>query len=215
MGITAHPPADRPTLQGFEDSIFSLDPWGIFKAWMGEAEKHQQIAEANAVNLATVSASGKPRNRMVLVKDFNIKGLVFYTNLHSQKGADLTENPYAAMCFYWEVLGKQIRVEGQVQQIDDQTADQYFTSRPRKSQIGAWASRQSQPIENISVLLRNIAHRTKKFGIGPIPRPSFWTGFCLIPDSFEFWERGAFRLHKRNKYIRQPNQSWKHVMLSP
>lgn len=215
MGSTSNRLLTPRNLTGPTDMESKSQPWQIFEAWMVKAEAHPQIADANAVNLATVSACGKPRNRMVLIKDYDIDGFVFYTNLESQKGSDLAAHPYAAMCIYWEVLGKQIRIEGQIQRIDDKIADEYFATRPRKSQIGAWASRQSKPIENLSVLLRNIAKKTKKFGIAPISRPPFWSGFRLIPDNFEFWESGAFRLHKRHKYIRQPDQSWKHFMLSP
>lgn len=191
------------------------DPLDKFDRWMREAIANKAIKEANAMNLATISKAGRPSNRMVLLKDYSADGFVFYTNLNSHKGNDLKVNPHVALCFYWEPLGKQIRIEGLAETVSHEEADNYFASRPRQSQIGAWASPQSQPLRTRSELPLEIAKQAKRFGLGPIPRPAFWSGFRVVPHTIEFWKSGQFRLHKRNQFTRDHDGHWSHVLLSP
>jgi len=196
-------------------SVSRPAPFQRFQDWFNQADKHPQIREANAMNLATVSSAGLPSNRMVLLKDFSPAGFTFYTNLESHKGEDLKSNANVALCFYWEALGKQIRIEGHAKPVSPQDADAYFTTRPRGSQIGAWASAQSRPLDRLGDLTVKIAQQTTRFGVGPIPRPPFWSGFCVKPRAIEFWKRGKFRVHSRDHYSIWPNQSWRHTILSP
>ncbi|WP_017932511.1 pyridoxamine 5'-phosphate oxidase [Robiginitomaculum antarcticum] len=193
----------------------AIDPLHLFKLWMAEAMSHKSIKEANAMNLATVSASGRPSNRIVLLKDFGVEGFVFYTNLNSHKGVDLKANPHVALCFYWESLGKQIRIEGVAEAVEDEEADRYFASRPRQSQIGAWASAQSQPLKKASDLTFELARQAKGFGIGAIARPPHWSGFRVNPLTIEFWKRGKFRVHTRDQYKKDGHNNWNHTLLSP
>lgn len=182
------------------------NPVEQFGRWYEEA-KHPKIADRSAMNLATASREGIPSSRMVLLKDFSDDGFVFYTNLGSRKASELTENPHAALCFYWEPLGKQVRIEGAITPVTDAEADAYFASRDRGSQIGAWASKQSQPMDGMMTLERRVAHFTAKFNVGAIPRPEFWSGFRLTPARIEFWQAGTFRLHERVIYTR-PEGTW-------
>jgi pyridoxamine 5'-phosphate oxidase len=191
------------------------DPLLLFKEWFEKARSHKYIKEANAVNLATASAAGKPSNRMVLLKDFSEEGFVFYTNLQSHKGTQLAENPFAAMCFYWEPLGYQVRIEGHIVAVDAQTADRYFASRPLKSRIGAWASKQSRPLESAGALLKNIAKQTARFISEDVPRPPFWSGFCLVPSQMEFWQKAEYRVHSRLRYTKNADGQWQNDLLYP
>jgi pyridoxamine 5'-phosphate oxidase len=171
-----------------------------FDEWLSDAqEKESEYAEA--MSLATATKSGMPSVRIVLLKALDDRGFVFYTNLNSQKGRELSENPNAALCFHWKSVNKQIRVEGTVSAVDFAEADYYFASRPRASQIGAWASKQSQPIKDRFEFEKRIAKYTSKFNLGNIPRPDFWSGFRLNPNRIEFWHEKKFRLHERNVYL--------------
>jgi len=151
--------------------------------------------------LATCDASGQPSVRMVLLKECSAAGFVFYTNLGSRKAKELAKNPAASLCFFWQPLGRQVRVEGKVQPVPDAQADRYFASRDRLARVGAWASRQSAEQEHPFALERQVARYALKFGAGPVERPPFWGGFCLLPESIEFWQAGRFRLHDRSLYL--------------
>lgn len=172
------------------------DPLEIFNAWMEKASR-SEVNNPNAMTLATTGKDGRPSARMVLLKGAGPDGFVFYTNMESLKSRQLSENPYAALLFHWKTQDRQIRIEGRVDQVPDAEADAYFASRPRASQLGAWASRQSQAMEGWAALEKRLAFYTAKFHVGPVPRPEFWSGFRLRAERFEFWEEGSFRLHRR------------------
>ncbi len=191
------------------------NPIEHFTAWFNEAENHQDIKEANAVSLATTCRDGLPSNRMVLLKDYDEKGFVFYTNLNSYKGEQLKENPFAAMCFYWEALARQVRIEGYVVDVDEEEADEYFASRPFKSRVGAWASKQSQPLDSHAALLKEVAKQTVRFATQDVPRPEFWSGFRLVPCYMEFWQKGEYRIHDRVCYLKNENDHWHRQLLYP
>ena len=156
----------------------------------------------NAVSLATATPDGRPSLRMVLLKVADATGFVFYTNLESRKGEELHLNPRAAMCFHWKSLTRQVRVEGTVALLGDEEADVYFATRDRESNIGAWASRQSRPLERRFELEREVAKFAAKYAFGEIPRPPFWSGYRLVPERIEFWSQRAFRLHERLQFDR-------------
>jgi len=174
-------------------------PFEQLNAWLAEAEE-SELNDPSAVSLATVSENGSPSLRMVLMKACDERGLVFYTNLGSRKALELEGNCSAAMLFHWKSLRRQIRIEGKVVPTGGDEADKYFASRARASRIGAWASKQSQPMESRFEFEAAIAKFTAKFGVGEIPRPDFWSGFRLVPDYFEFWNDRRFRLHERTTY---------------
>jgi pyridoxamine 5'-phosphate oxidase len=180
------------------------DPFEIFDSWLVKAGR-QEINNPNAMTLATVGKDGRPSARMVLLKDADPGGFVFYTNLESPKSHQLRENPHAALLFHWKTLNRQIRIEGPVEQVPDAEADAYFATRPRASQLGAWASRQSEALDGWAELEKRLAIYTAKFSVGPVPRPQFWSGYCLRPERFEFWSQGTFRLHKR--FVFTPSDS--------
>jgi len=189
------------------------DPIDEFKQWFAEAEKAEPI-NPNAMTLATCTADGKPTARMVLLKDVTDEGFTFYTNLGSRKGGNLADNPWAALCFYWKNVARQVRVEGPVVTVNDAEADEYFASRPRMSQIGAWASKQSQALSGRFELEKRIAKYTAKHLVGPVPRPEFWSGFRVVPERIEFWSEHEFRLHERTLYIRD-GDNWTTETLYP
>ncbi|MBC7134408.1 pyridoxamine 5'-phosphate oxidase [Oceanibaculum nanhaiense] len=172
------------------------DPFDLFAKWFGEA-KEKEINDPNAMAVASVDASGRPSIRMVLLKDFDAGGFVFYTNYESRKGTEILGNPQTALLFHWKSLRRQVRIEGPVEKVSDAEADDYFHSRPRQSQIGAWASQQSRPLESRFALEKAVAKYAAKYPVGTIPRPPYWSGFRIRPDYFEFWEDRPFRLHDR------------------
>lgn len=183
-------------------SISELEnPIDLFKQWFDEA-KTCGLKEPTAVTLATADPSGMPSARMVLLKEVDDAGFVFYTNYQSRKGKELEQNPQAALCFHWMPIGKQVRVQGAVERVSEAQSDAYFASRPRDSQIGAWASAQSEPLEGRFDLEKQVAAYALKFGIGKIPRPPHWGGYRIVPQTIEFWQEGMFRLHDRLLYTR-------------
>jgi len=177
----------------------TADPIGLFQQWLIEAAEKEPL-NPDAAALATADASGRPSVRMVLVRGVDARGFVFYTNSESQKGLELAENDKASLCFYWKSLLRQVRVDGLVAKVDDSESDAYFASRARASQIGAWASIQSRPLDGRFDLERRVAEYTAKFHIGTVPRPPFWQGYRVIPECIEFWQERRFRLHDRIVY---------------
>jgi len=184
-----------------------------FNNWLSEAQ-NTEPEYAEAMSLATATKDGYPSVRIVLLKGVSEKGFDFYTNLKSRKGQELADNPHAALCFHWKSLNKQIRIEGNIANIADDEADAYFASRPRASRIGAWASKQSQPMQDRFEFETRIAKFTAKFNIGDIPRPDFWSGFRLKPRRVEFWQEQKFRLHDRTIYIFEEDQ-WRQEKIYP
>ena len=189
------------------------NPFELFQKWFEEAEK-KEINDPNALALGTANKEGKPSVRMVLLKGHSEKGFVFYTNLNSQKGNEIKENPNATMCFHWKSLLRQIRIVGTIEQVDDKISDEYFNSRAYDSRIGAWASKQSSILKNRDELLKNIDEFKKKYK-NNVPRPSHWSGWNLKPISIEFWLDGENRIHERLKYSLDKNNNWVKNLLSP
>jgi pyridoxamine 5'-phosphate oxidase len=179
----------------------STDPIARFQDWLKEAEASEPN-DANAMALATVDGDGRPSVRMVLLKGADAAGFVFYTNYESRKGRELLANPNAALLFHWKSLRRQVRIEGPVAAVDAEEADAYFATRARTSQIGAWASQQSRPLESRFHLEKRVAEYTARYAIGRVPRPPHWSGFRLAPARIEFWQDGAFRLHDRLVFTR-------------
>jgi len=191
------------------------NPFALFAEWFAEAEGSEP-SDPNAMALATVDGDGLPNVRMVLLKGVDDGGFVFYTNTESAKGGELASAPKAALCFHWKSLRRQIRVRGPVEPVTEEEADAYYDSRHRTSRIGAWASKQSRPLESRFALEKEIAKFAAKFGIGHIPRPQHWSGFRIVPVQIEFWHERAFRLHDRIVYRRDgPGGRWHKDRLYP
>ena len=188
------------------------DPIALFEEWFEEAKNDSRIVEPTAFTLATATKDGVPSARIVLLKDFSSEGFVFYTNLTSKKGIELKDNPLASLCFYWEEIGKQVRIDGAVNKVQEKDADAYFATRPRERQLSAWASKQSVMLEDMKVLEERITLIDEDFKGMDIPRPPFWSGYVVSPDVIEFWERGQYRRHKRDLFTRVAN-GWQHAML--
>jgi pyridoxamine 5'-phosphate oxidase len=191
------------------------EPFSLFGTWLKEAQA-AEINDPNALALATVDANGLPNVRMVLLKDFDERGFVFYTNFESQKGQEVLGSMKAAMCFHWKTLRRQVRVRGPVEIVSNEEADEYYKTRARGSRIGAWASKQSRPLESRFALEKAVAEYTLKYPLGDIPRPDHWSGFRIKPTSIEFWKDGAFRLHDRIEFRRDDAQGdWTKVRMYP
>lgn len=191
------------------------DPLTLFEDWFAEA-REQETNDANAMALASVGEDGMPSQRMVLLKHADREGFVFYTNYESRKGRQLLAHPKAALLFHWKSLRRQVRIEGPVEQVTIEEADAYFASRPRQSQIGAWASEQSRPLESRYALEKRVAKFAAKHAVGTVPRPPHWSGFRVVPLYIEFWKDGAFRLHDRVVYSRvAADRPWQTQRLYP
>ncbi|MGO4133968.1 pyridoxamine 5'-phosphate oxidase [Rhizobium brockwellii] len=197
------------------DFTESGEPFKLFAEWLKEAEASEPN-DPNAVALATVDEDGLPNVRMVLLKGFDDDGFVFYTNFESQKGREILGQKKAAMCFHWKSLRRQVRLRGPVEIVADAEADDYFKTRARGSRIGAWASKQSRPLESRFALEKAVAEYTARYAIGEIPRPAHWSGFRIRPTSIEFWKDQKFRLHDRVEFRRpSPEGEWDKVRMYP
>ncbi|PZO87447.1 MAG: pyridoxamine 5'-phosphate oxidase [Micavibrio aeruginosavorus] len=197
-----------------EKDALPQNPYDLVRAWLTEAEATEPN-DPSAVCLATSTAEGRVSNRMVLCRGVDERGFVFFTNSESRKGTDMADNPYAAMCFHWKSLRRQIRVEGRIDIISDAEADTYYKSRPRGSRIGAWASAQSRPLDDYEDLVKSVEEYERKYeGVEDVPRPPYWNGYRLTPEKIEFWIDGQYRLHRR--YIYEPvNNGWSVHMINP
>ena len=194
------------------DEIAEVEPLAVFERWLDEAWKGEP--NAHAMTLATATPEGRPSARLVLLKGLDRRGFVFYTNLESRKSEELYANPYAALCFLWKSLNRQVRVEGAVEQVGDDEADAYFASRPRDSQIGAWASDQSRRLESRALLEGRVEEFSRRFDQGTVPRPAYWSGFRVVPQRVEFWQERPSRLHDRWLFIRE-GDGWRRQRLFP
>ena len=201
---------------GLNKCFLDLDnPFELFQKWFEEAEK-KEINDPNALALGTANKKGIPSVRMVLLKGYDENGFVFYTNLNSQKGNEIKENPNATMCFHWKSLLRQIRIVGILNQVDNKTADEYYNSRAYDSRIGAWASKQSTVLKNRDQLLNALIEFKKKYkDENKVPRPSYWSGWNLKPSSIEFWLDGDNRIHERLRYNLDKDNKWIKSLLSP
>jgi pyridoxamine 5'-phosphate oxidase len=195
------------------DFTLAVEPFNLFGAWLADATRSEPN-DPNALALATVDADGLPDVRMVLLKGFDQKGFVFYTNFESAKGREILGSMKAAMCFHWKSLRRQVRVRGPVEIVSDAEADAYYASRPRGSRIGAWASKQSRELESRFALEKAVAEYTARYPIGDIPRPAHWSGFRIIPQQIEFWHDRPFRLHDRVVFT-QAGDGWEKSRLYP
>lgn len=195
------------------DDMVTDDPHRLFRDWMAEAEASEP-GDPNAMTVATVDADGQPTARILLLKGHDERGFVFYTNMESRKGREIAGNNRCALLFHWKSLFRQIRIEGPLTQIADDEADAYYNSRDRGSRIGAWASRQSEPLESRDALMARVAEFEKKYEGGEPPRPPHWSGYRLAPERIEFWRAGEFRLHDRIVYTAN-GAGWRTERLFP
>jgi pyridoxamine 5'-phosphate oxidase len=200
--------------RGFTEPEADPDPLKQFDAWFDEAVRCG-LTEPNAMALATVGADGRPAVRMVLLKGFDSRGFVFYTNYESRKGRELAGNPHAAACFWWDEIERQVRIEGSVEPISAEESDAYFQTRPRECQLAAWASRQSAVIESRALLQRQLKELEARYRDKPVARPPNWGGYCLCPTTIEFWQGREQRLHDRLRYRREDDGGWIRERLSP
>lgn len=196
------------------DFTIADEPFRLFAAWLDDAAK-SEINDPTGVALATVDKDGMPNVRMVLLKGFDESGFVFYTNFESAKGKEILGNMKAAMCFHWKSLRRQVRVRGPVEIVSETEADAYFASRPRGSRIGAWASKQSRPLESRFALEKAVAEYTARYAVGTIARPPYWSGFRIVPTMIEFWHDRPFRLHDRLVFSRTEGGAWEKERLYP
>lgn len=205
------PPEKAPSAVALNAAM--ADPIAQFNVWLEEAVR-SNMPEPTAMALSTVDTGGNPSVRIVLLKHADERGFVFYTNLQSAKATDLQANPRAALCFYWNPLGRQVRINGRAEAVSSAEADTYFATRPRLSQIGAWASKQSHPMPGYFALEKACAVYAVRYALGPVPRPPFWSGYRIVPDRIEFWRQKDFRRHERVLYTRE-SESWRREWLFP
>lgn len=189
------------------------DPFILFKKWFDEAQT-LDVEEPTAMVLSTASKEGVPTSRVILLKGYDERGFCFYTNMTSNKGKNLQENPHVSLCFYWDKPGRQVRIEGKAERVAEHEADAYFITRSRNSQIGAWASNQSSVMEHEDDLKKRFDEMATQFKGQDVPRPPFWTGFRVVPHKIEFWEKRDFRLHKRTVYNKTAS-TWKTETIYP
>ncbi|MDN4631454.1 pyridoxamine 5'-phosphate oxidase [Sphingomonas sp. PsM26] len=192
----------------------SSDPFPLFDAWYAEA-RASEINDSNAMTLSTADAAGRPSSRMVLLKGHGRDGFVFYTNRESRKARAIAENPQVALLFHWKSLRRQIRIEGALAPVSDAESDAYFASRGRDSQLGAWASEQSRPLDTRDTFEAAFTAMTERFASGDVPRPPHWGGYRVVPDRIEFWQDRAHRLHERRLFTPDADGNWSEGLLFP
>ena len=208
-------PIEHPSWLTTGDFTAADEPLRLFAAWLTDATASEP-RDPTAMTLATVDTDGLPNARMVLLKGADERGFVFYTNMDSQKGQELGAHPQAALVFYWKSSNRQVRVRGSVERVTDAEADAYFASRPKQAQIGAWASKQSAPLESRLAFEKAVAIYAAKYAIGLVPRPPHWSGYRIVPLSIEFWQERPFRLHDRIVFTRdRPGDGWNKTRLYP
>jgi pyridoxamine 5'-phosphate oxidase len=208
-------PIEHPGWLTAGDFTDADEPLRLFGAWFAEAKRSEPV-NPDAMALATVDGDGLPNVRMVLLKEFDERGFVFYTNVRSIKGCELADTPKAALVFYWKSLQRQVRIRGAVEQVAAGEADAYFATRSRMAQIGAWASKQSFPLEGRLAFEKEVARYTAKHAIGTVPRPEYWSGYRVAAQEIEFWEERPFRLHDRVAFTRSsPSDLWRKTRLYP
>ncbi len=208
-------PIEHPVWLTAGDFAQADEPLQLFAAWFAEAKRAEPV-NPDAMTLATVDRNGMPNARMVLLKGFDQRGFVFYTNQNSAKGREMADEPRAALTFYWKALQRQVRLRGSVEPVSAEEADAYFATRSRMAQIGAWASNQSAPLESRLAFEKAVARFTAKFGIGTVPRPPHWSGYRVVPQEIEFWAERPFRLHDRIAFRREhPDAPWNKTRLYP
>ena len=208
-------PIEHPSWLTSGDFTAADDPLRLFAAWLEHATTSEP-RDPTAMTLATVDADGLPNARMVLLKGADERGFVFYTNIESQKGRELDVHPAAALVFHWKSTNRQVRVRGPVERVSNAEADAYFASRPKQAQIGAWASKQSTPLESRPAFEQAVERYAAKYAVGEVPRPPYWSGYRIIPLAIEFWQERPFRLHDRIEFKRpQPGAPWSKTRLFP
>jgi pyridoxamine 5'-phosphate oxidase len=208
-------PIEHPSWLTGGDFTAADEPFRLFAAWLGDATAAEP-RDPTAMTLATVDAGGLPNARMVLLKGVDERGFVFYTNMESQKGQELDAHPRAALVFHWKSLNRQVRVRGAVERVTEAEADAYFASRPKQAQIGAWASKQSAPLESRLAFEKAVALYAAKYALGEVPRPPNWSGYRVVPTAIEFWHDRPFRLHDRIEFRRERlGAPWSKTRLYP